>query len=412
MFRPNSPTTDHNRINSRPLIVLLILLYAILAMSDNFKGIFVPFFKEDFQISNTLAGYLMTASLLVYALFQYIGGILVERLGHKRVVGLGILLAVIALVGLGTSRSFAALLTSMALLNSGMAMFNVTVNTLGPLLPVASTVVLMNIINFSYGVSNTAAQKFTGSLLARGVSWRAFYWFMLVCLVLLFGYLSLLQIPHYHRNKALLGAKGRLFSNKMLYFFILALGFYLAAEYGTGNWFVNYMTEAYHLDPNQRSIYIALFFGLETVGRLFGGFVAARLGYSASMLIYGSGALALTTAGILLGRPGLLIIALAGLFYSILYPTLMLSISDVFQESAAYAIGLILMSGTLIAMLVNLLMGIANDRLGVQPAFLIISICQAGFVLMVALIRISSRSKSDKSPGTSPSQSSTGPAGW
>ncbi|ULO06385.1 hypothetical protein H1230_25760 [Paenibacillus sp. 19GGS1-52] len=56
-----------------PIVLLLLLMYIIVAMSDNFKGIFFPLFKEDFGVSNSQIGYVLTACLLMYALFQYIG---------------------------------------------------------------------------------------------------------------------------------------------------------------------------------------------------------------------------------------------------------------------------------------------------------------------------------------------------
>jgi fucose permease len=170
----------------------------------------------------------------------------------------------------------------------------------------------------------------------------------------------------------------------------VAIGFYLAAEYGTGNWFVNYMSETYHLGADQRSTYVALFFGLETVGRLFGGLVIDRLGYYRSILVYGSMAFLLTLAGILLGRSGLLIFALAGLGYSIIYPTIMLAFYHVFKEAAVYATGLLLMSGTLLAMVVNLVIGIANDYLGSRLAFYAIALCLVIFLAAVWQIWLSS----------------------
>ena len=92
----------------------------------------------------------------------------------------------------------------------------------------------------------------------------------------------------------------------MLYCYIFALGLYLATEYGIGNWFVNYMSEGFNLDADKRSLYIALFFGTETVGRLFGGFIVDRLGYFKSILIYGCIASILVTIGITLGKNGLM----------------------------------------------------------------------------------------------------------
>ncbi|NCC76913.1 MAG: MFS transporter [Clostridia bacterium] len=372
-------------------IALLIALYAMLAMFDNFKGIFVPYFKQDFAISNAQVGVLMTSSLLAYAVFQYICGMLVERFGHKRVVSSGIVVAILALLLIVNARSFPLLLLGFFALNIGSATFNVAVNTLGPMVQVASTATLMNIINFSYGTSNTISQKAVGQLLARGVRWPSFFVFLIAAAALLFIFLLLIRLPQYHQEHKVIYSKKDLFKNKFLYLYIVAIGFYLAAEYGTGNWFVNYMSDTYQLGADLRSTYVALFFGLETVGRLFGGVVIDRLGYYRSILVCGLGAFALTLAGILMGRSGLLIFALAGLGYSIIYPTIMLAFYHVFKEAAVYATGLLLMSGTLLAMLVNLIIGIANDYLGSRLAFYAIALCLAIFLAAVWQIWQSSR---------------------
>jgi fucose permease len=372
-------------------ITLLIALYAMLAMFDNFKGIFVPYFKQDFAITNAQVGVLMTSSLLAYAVFQYICGMLVERFGHKKVVSSGIVVAILALLLIVNARSFALLLLGFFALNIGSATFNVAVNTLGPMVQVASTATLMNIINFSYGTSNTISQKAVGQLLARDVRWQVFFIFLIVAAALLLIGLLLIRLPQFNQEHKVIYSKKDLFRNKFLYLYIVAIGFYLAAEYGTGNWFVNYMSETYHLGADQRSTYVALFFGLETIGRLFGGFVIDRLGYYRSILVYGSMAFLLTLAGILLGRSGLLIFALAGLGYSIIYPTIMLAFYHVFKEAAVYATGLLLMSGTLLAMVVNLIIGIANDYLGSRLAFYAIAFCLVIFLAAVWQIWLSSK---------------------
>jgi fucose permease len=173
----------------------------------------------------------------------------------------------------------------------------------------------------------------------------------------------------------------------MLYLYILALGLYLATEYGIGNWFVNYMNEGFNLNADKRSLYIALFFGLETLGRLFGGFIVDRLGYFKSILIYGCIASVLVTLGIALGQSGLIIFSISGLFFSIIYPTIMTTIPLVFKETAAYATGLILMCGTLIAMVVSMLIGLANDLIGVYYSFYSIAVCLILATLMLLLIK-------------------------
>jgi fucose permease len=245
----------------------------------------------------------------------------------------------------------------------------------------------MNFVNFSYGTGNTALQQVTGTLLKHGVRWQSFYLVMLLCCAALSIYLLVLHIPYHPQASGGSYPKSALFRNKLLYAYIAAIGFYVAAEYGIGNWFVNYMSEQFALDAERRALYMTLFFGLMTLGRLFGGFIADKLGYFRSILVYGVIASILCVSGIALGKSGLMLFAISGFFFSIIYPTLMSTIRTAFREGASYVTGLILMCGTLIAMAVNLLIGMANDNLGVYYAFYIVAVCLILSTLAVMFIR-------------------------
>lgn len=352
-----------------PIIALLLMMYLIVAMSDNFKGIFVPVFKQEFGVNNTVVGYVLTAGLFAYALFQFAGGILIEKLGYKKVISLGFVLGACALVLLISCRSFGVLIAGMFLLNAGMAMFNIGVNTLGPALTVASTVVLMNLINFTYGAGNTVLQKVSGTLLSRGVPWRNFYLFMLVVLCALFVYLLFVKIPYQPHAEPDGGNQRELLRNPLLYLYIAISGFYLLSEFGVGNWFSNYMSESFHLDADSRSFYVALFFGSQTVGRLVGGFIVDRVGQFRSIILYGAAAGILSFSAILLGRNGLLLFGLSGFAYSIIYPTVIATIRGAFGKSASYATGFISMWATFIAMAGSMGIGLLNDRIGASAAF-------------------------------------------
>lgn len=363
---------EKGQVKTWPIQLFLILLYLIVAMSDNFKGIFVPSFKAEFAVNNTQIGYVLTASLLAYAVFQYIGGILIEKFGYKRVLMLGFILSVMAILCLVNCMNFFMLILSMFLLNTGMAMFNISVNTLGPALPIASTAVLMNAINGSYGAGNTVLQLISGKLLASGINWRSFFFFMLAVVIAMFIYLVFLKIPFEPVVKKD-GKASDLLKSPMLYLYIAAAGFYLASEYGIGNWFVNYMNEAFHMTPDQSSLYIALFFGCKTIGLLFGGFVADKIGYFRCILIYGVVATITSFTGVLLGQSGLVIFAIGGFAFSAIFPTLITTIGSFFQDRTSLATGFILMFGTLIAMVVSQLVGIMNDVVGAQNAFYMVA---------------------------------------
>src|SRR5699024_3369951 len=117
----NDQIKDKNtaKVNPWAISVFLILLYLLVAMSDNFKGIFVPSFKAEFDVNNTQIGYVMTASLFAYAVFQYVGGILIEKLGFKKVFVIGFVLSISAIVLLVNCVNFPMLIASMFLLNVG-----------------------------------------------------------------------------------------------------------------------------------------------------------------------------------------------------------------------------------------------------------------------------------------------------
>lgn len=365
---------EKKKINNAPIVLLLILMYVIVAMSDNFKGVFVPFFKGEFGVSNTEVGYVMTASLFAYAVFQYVGGILIEKFGYKKIIGLGYVIGILSLVVLVNCRNFPMLILGMFLLNMGMAMFNIGVNTLGPVLTVASTIVLMSVINCAYGAGNTVLQMVCGQLLARGIPWRMFYVFMLICVVALFVYLLVIKIPYKPVEQEVKGNKKDLFKNVTLWLYIGACGFYLASEYNVGNWFVNYMNESFQLASDQSAFYVTLFVGIRTVGLLFGGFVAEKLGYFKTMILYGCLGSAVTFAGIAMGRSGLIVFGISGFFFAAIFPSIITTIGKVFKGNTSYASGLILMCGTLIAMVISFLIGVLNDVIGARYGFFMVSI--------------------------------------
>jgi len=375
------------KINNLPIILLLVFMYVIIAMSDNFKGIFVPLFKEDFQVNNTQIGYVFTGGLLAYAVFQYIGGVFIERLGHKKVIALGTIPAIVGLVFLTTYKSYVALLVGLFSINISMAIFNVAVNTLGPIMIVASTAVLMNLVNFSYGAANTMIQATVGNLLVKGMEWPQFYLVMLLCCIALLIYLRYVKIPY--KTSSVQGAYNKmdLLKNKMLYLYIFALGFDLGSEYGVGNWFVNYMGEEFKLASDDRAFYVTLFFGLFTLGRLIGVFVLDRIGLFKSLVVCGCIASLLCTVGIVLGKAGLIIFSISGLFYSIIYPTCVTTVRGVFKEATPYATGIILMCSTFVAMVVNMLIGMANDVIGVHSSYYIIAISIGLSTLSIFLIK-------------------------
>lgn len=84
---------------SQGLLILGIILISInLRTSIASVGPLIPFIREDLGISNGLAGFLTTLSLLTFAVFSLFAPSIGKRLGHGRSIFLGILLLAIGVV--------------------------------------------------------------------------------------------------------------------------------------------------------------------------------------------------------------------------------------------------------------------------------------------------------------------------
>lgn len=393
MLEAKTEIQEKKKVSSIPTIILLALMYIIVAMSDNFKGIFVPTFKSEFAINDTQIGYLLMASLFAYAVFQYFGGVLIEKLGSfKKIIALGFGVEIISLLFLIFCSNYLMLIIGLFGIHAGMAMFNVSINSLGPVIPVASTAVLMNFLVFCYGLGSTGIQKLTGDLLSLGIEWNQFYLFMMIASIALLAYLMILRLPEIPKTENDLKAAESTINfvsaikNKTLILYILAAGFYLSCEYGAGNWFANYMSDSYGMDASERAFYVTVFFGIMTVGRIFGGFIADKFGYFKSIIAFATLASACTIIGMLFKEQGLIIVSISGFFYSLIFPTTITSIGRVFKTNVSYFTGLILMGGTLIAMVISMMIGVLNDKIGSYYSYYTIGICMALCTFFIILI--------------------------
>ncbi|MBS4536179.1 MFS transporter [Clostridium sp. D2Q-14] len=347
----------------------------LLSMADNLRGVFIPVFKNEFNVEDTYMGLMLTVSSLGYMIFTFIGGILCDKVGQKKVLILGILSSIVALVILLFSYNFMILLIGMFIINMGVSLISIGINTLIPLLGITFQAILMNMIHSFYGFGATITQRTAGFLLFRGFSWRNIYLYLIVLFSIIFIVSLFIKIPkgekHKNDNKI---QWSFILKNRLTYFYMIALGLYVAAEMSTGNWFINFMQRNYGFDENNSAFYSSLFLGIFTFGRLAGGFIVEKIGHFKSVMISLFFATSMYTLGLLLGEKGLIIVSISGIFFSIIFPTLIITISKVFPKNSSFVTGFVITSASGISMIVNFLIGYFNDLIGVNYSFFIIPI--------------------------------------
>lgn len=372
-------------------IILIFIIMMLSAVCESSRGVFVPTFESSFGVSDGSIAYIFTAGSIGYILFTYIGGILCGKIGQKKVFMIGFISILFSLTILYFTYSFFVLIFAMFLMSAGLSLVSISINTLVPVLFISFQALLMNITHFCYGVGSTLSQRITGMLIYKGTSWRNIYLFIAILYLIVLIAFIFIDIPEPHKVEKENGAKGIIFKEKLLYFYMLAIGFYISAEGGTQNWFINFMHKTYSFNENKSSIYLSLFFGIFAVGRLLGGFIVDKVGYIKSVFISLLIATMLYTLGLYMGIEGMIIISISGFFFSITFPTLVLTISKVFPNNSAYATGIILTVSSLINMILNQLIGELNWRIGTYKAYYAIPISLLISLIFIYLIHRNTR---------------------
>ena len=379
--------------NNIIVIIFMFITMALNAMAENTKGIFIPSFKLDFNIDNTGIGVMIFVGSLAYILFSYIGGILCEKIGQKRVIILGLGFMLFSLALLSIVDSYTIFLIDMFIMNIGLALTSIAINTLVPILILSYQAILMNVIHFCYGVGGASGQALGGILMSKGFTWRNIYLGISILFVMLLIASVFMKIPHTHKqsesNKINILDVLR---NKIIYFYVFALGFYVFAEVATASWMVNYIKDNYKYNSSKSAFYSVIFLVIFSIGRLVGGFVVEKLGYlkttMGSLII----AVGLFTLGLVIGEKGIIIISISGFFFAVTFPTLVLTISKVFKQNTSYITGVIITLTSSINMLLNLVIGKLNDKIGTYFAFYMIPISLIISITFIYLIYINTKS--------------------
>lgn len=363
-----------------------ILAFAIMFMmgfTDGLRGPLIPGIRYTFGIDYTSVGTMLFFAGLGFLTATFFGGLLCDKYGQKKVLIFGFICIILGIAGISNSSSFVMFLLMMGLLNIGLGASEISANSLVSIIFVKNQAILMNLLHFFYGVGASIGPRYSGELLNAGLSWQRIYLYALSVVGILLIYMVIVRFPERkvwdsHERVSIT----KVIRNKRVLLFGAALGFYVACELGISNWFVNYLTVVYRMEELKGATFLSLFFITFTAGRLVGGFIAEKLGYLKSVIIFMSGSLLLFAGGILLGEQYIFLISLCGLSFSIVFPTLVSVIIKEFKASTTSILGFAVTMGSGINMLLNWLIGMINDSINVQAGFMSVSI----FIVIVIII--------------------------
>lgn len=369
-----------------PFLCFAVLMFG-LGSSDSLRGIFAPVFQNRYALSDTQLSLIVTISYVGNLLFLSLGGKLLDTFGRKTVVLSVTAIWVLSMLLNVVSDSYICILISMFFALGASTLLNTTVNILTPVVFSGYAGLMVNIFFFIQGIGTSGSQFVLGRY---GLSYPGFKGvsFLLLLIGAAAGFLLILiplggeKQPEHLQSKGKTEAPVTQANPKPAVFILLCtmIGFYFIGEHGIMNWLFSYCIQAFQLPSGKASVYLSLFWGGMTAGRLIFAPVVQRQGTVKSIRIFGTVGTLLFCAGILIGENGILLLSISGLAISVLYPTMVLLIQQIYPaEVVATRTGAIISVATVADIVFNLFFGVITGASGYRLSFMILPACMVGF---------------------------------
>ena len=391
------------RIDNVLVLLVFMLIMVALGISDSNRGVFSSIFERELRLTKPQLSLIVTVSYVGNLLFMLFGGKIADRMDRKKAC-MGILgLWTAAQILFASTDNYLWLLVGMFVSMGASTLMNTMINILSPFFFGAMAGLYVNVLFFVQGIGTSGNQKITGTLADSYAQYR------LLCLgMAVVGVVSLLILSRTRFEKTGDGAKsgeaapaqspasgteGKPGARRtaavsgMVLAMGLVFGFYFVAEHGIMNWWSMYCSQGLGLDNGMASTSVSLFFGTMTAGRLLMAPVVQKLGSRRSILILGGAGTLLYLTGVLLGVKGVLLLGISGIFLSIVYPTMVLLLQELFPKERITAMtGMVISIGTLFDIAFNAMFGSLVTSAGFGVCRLIFPVAIAVFYILFFMV--------------------------
>lgn len=396
-------------MNRNFLIVgLIVLTFFVISFLTNIIGPLVPDIIESFDLSLTLVALLPFAFFIAYGVMSIPSGMLVERIGEKKVMVLAFLISFLGAFLFASFPTFSLYIVSLFFIGTGMAMLQVAIN---PLLRVAGgeehfafnsvlgqlffgLASFLSPLVYSYIVLNSGTGNegnFINSLFSNivpdGLPWISLYWVFAVVsllMVIVIGFTRFPSVELKEDEKA--GAwetHVELLKKPMVIFYFLGVFAYVGTEQGVANWISQFLQTYHDVDPQTTGARtVSLFWGMMTAGTLL-GLVLLKFVDSRKVLIGFTGAAMISLLVALLGNRSIALWAfpMVGFFASVMWSIIIsLALNSVATHHGSFS-G-ILVTGIAGGAVMPLIVGGLGDIIGLKAGmfFLFLGLMYIGSI--------------------------------
>lgn len=372
--------------SSRLTFFAFVVLMVGLGSNDSLRGIFSTIFQEHFSLTTTQLGLIVTASYIGNLVFLLVGGNLSTRFSKKRVLQVLILIWMAALALFAFTSNYTVLLIGMALALGSSTLLNTTMNLITPLLFATAPGFFVNFLFFTQEIGTSGSQYILGSHADGFAFWQHTNLVLLILGAVAFVLLLFCNVPEEAAAPADAPAQKGGYDWRIIVPYVLVFGFYFIAEHGVMNWMVAYGVDGLGLPQASAAKYLSVFFGGMMIGRLCLSPLVDKLGALKSLAAFGGVSCVLYLIGSLGGAVTMPVWAISGLSFSILYPTLVMSIRLYFPaQQLSGAAGTILSIASLADILFNVGFGKLVDMAGYAVSIRVLPLSVLAFFIVFML---------------------------
>lgn len=372
--------------SSRLTFFAFVVLMVGLGSNDSLRGIFSTIFQEHFSLTTTQLGLIVTASYIGNLVFLLVGGNLSTRFSKKRVLQVLILIWMAALALFAFTSNYTVLLIGMALALGSSTLLNTTMNLITPLLFATAPGFFVNFLFFTQEIGTSGSQYILGSHADGFAFWQHTNLVLLILGAVAFVLLLFCNVPEEAAAPADAPAQKGGYDWRIIVPYVLVFGFYFIAEHGVMNWMVAYGVDGLGLPQGSAAKYLSVFFGGMMIGRLCLSPLVDKLGALKSLAAFGGVSCVLYLIGSLGGAVTMPVWAVSGLSFSILYPTLVMSIRLYFPaQQVSGAAGTILSIASLADILFNVGFGKLVDMAGYAVSIRVLPLSVLAFFIVFML---------------------------
>ncbi len=364
-------TLDKPGANTILIKALTFTMFMMFAMTTDSVGVIIPEVIKAFHLSMTAAGAFHYANMSAIAFAAIALGFLADLLGRKKTIIFGLILFALNSYLFSVANSFSAFIVLLIISGAAIGIFKTgALALIGDIshstLEHTST---MNLVEGFFGVGAIIGPAIVARLLVSGVSWKWLYVIAGTICVILIITASLVRYPQTMKvstERINLARTAHLLKNPYALGFSMACFFYVAVECAVYVWLPTYLESHKPSSAFMMAYVVSIFFILRAGGRFLGAWVLERWSWTSVLVVF-SGAILICFLGAMFGGPNatVYLLALSGLFMSVIYPTLNSKGISCFPKAEHGAIaGVILFFTCAGAALGPLAMGAASDMFG------------------------------------------------